>query len=192
MTSQRQTTLFEDAQLDADKLANEYDDECQWLVALSDWEITVILSLLRYAEWPSRWVLGSHSWDEISAKISGLEYCLMAGCNVSELIDKFDTLNGYMLTLASRFVTPEGANIAEVTEDQVLSAVCSPDVNLTVQGGGGCCGGGEGKIVDPPPREYYRRNTSTRHAAHNRSNKYPKMQSHKLLDRQHRKRHTRF
>jgi hypothetical protein len=86
MTSQRQTTLFEDVQFDADKLANEYGDSCQWLVALSDWQITVIMSLLRYAEWSNRWTLGGHSWDEIEAKISELEYCLMAGCNVEDLI----------------------------------------------------------------------------------------------------------
>lgn len=73
----------------------------------------------------------------------------MAGCNVSELIDKFDTLNGYMMTLVSRFVTPEGENIAEVTEGQTLSAVCSPDVNIDVSCGSSGCGGG----CDNPPSQ---------------------------------------
>lgn len=141
MTSRRLTTLIEDVEFNAEALAVQYDNDCQWLVALSDWQISVILSALRYAEWQSRWQLGSHTWDEIEAQISQLEYCLMAGCNVGELLDKFDTLNGYMMTLVSRFVTPEGANIAEVTEDQEIMAVCSPDVNVTC-GGGGCGGGG--------------------------------------------------
>jgi hypothetical protein len=149
MTSQRLTSMIEDVQFNADVLAGQYDNDCQWLVALSDWQISVIISALRYAEWQSRWLLGSHTWDEIEAQISQLEYCLMAGCNVEELLDKFDTLNGYMMTLVSRFVTPEGANIAEVTEDQVLTSICSPNVNVDVNCGSGGCGGG----CDNPPSQ---------------------------------------
>jgi len=137
MTSQRQTTLFEDAQFNADELANQYDDECQWLVALSDWEITVILSSLRYAEWPSRWVLGSHTWDEIEAKISGLEYCLMAGCNVEALLEKLDVLS---------------TNLGDIT-------AAINGLELSVNCGGGCGGGtsggsgGGGGILDVDPED---------------------------------------
>lgn len=158
MTSQRLTTLVEDVEFDATELANRYDNECQWLVALSDWQISVILSSLRFAEWRSRWRnLGAITWDKIESQISELEYCLMSGCNVGELIDKFDTLNGYMLTLVSRFVTPEGENIAEVTEGQILSAVCSPDVNIDVSCGSSGCSGSmlgsmlNGSITDSDP-----------------------------------------
>jgi hypothetical protein len=45
----------------------------------------------------------------------------MAGCNVEELLDKFDTLNETLATLAARFVTPEEKSIAEVVEDLELS-----------------------------------------------------------------------
>ena len=76
----------EDLVFDGEALLDYEDGNC-WLVALDDWEIAVILSSLRYAHWPRRWLnLGGLTWDEISAKVTMLEHCLMAGCNVQDLI----------------------------------------------------------------------------------------------------------
>lgn len=82
-----QSSRAEDIEYDNEKLEEQYPDPDCWLVALDDWEIAVILSSLRYAHWTRRWRnLGSLTWDEIEAKITNLEYCLMAGCNVQNLI----------------------------------------------------------------------------------------------------------
>lgn len=79
-----ESSTHEDLLFDASQLAG-YDEECQYLVALSDWQLTVILSALRYAHWPSRWVDVS-DFSEIQDKIHLLEHCLMSGCNVGDLI----------------------------------------------------------------------------------------------------------
>jgi hypothetical protein len=81
-----ESSTREDLIFDGDALTDWEDNGC-WLVALDNWEIAVILSSLRYAHWQKRWrSLGGHTWDEIEAKICELEYCLMAGCNVENLI----------------------------------------------------------------------------------------------------------
>lgn len=127
--SEIKSSTHEDLVFDGEAMSSIFEDTDCWLVALDDWEIAVILSSLRYAHWPRRWRnLGSHTWAEIEAKICGLEYCLMAGCNVGELLDKFDTLNETLLTLAGRFVTPEDKGIAEVVED--LELTCDTTVNF--------------------------------------------------------------
>src|SRR4030067_2628009 len=79
-----ESSTHEDLLFDASQVAG-YDEECQYLVALSDWQLTVILSALRYAHWPSRWVDVS-DFSEIQDKIHLLEHCLMSGCNVGDLI----------------------------------------------------------------------------------------------------------
>lgn len=60
------------------------DDEC-FLVVLSGWQISLIKSLLRYSHWSKRWI-NVTDWDTVEASVEELEYCLMAGCSVSELI----------------------------------------------------------------------------------------------------------
>jgi hypothetical protein len=123
------SSTHEDLEFDGVAMSSIFEDTDCWLVALDDWEIAVILSSLRYAHWPRRWRnLGSHTWAEIEAAICGLEYCLMAGCNVGELLNKFDTLNENLATLAGRFVTPEDKGIAEVVED--LELTCDTTVNF--------------------------------------------------------------
>jgi hypothetical protein len=143
-----QSSRAEDLEFDGEVLETLFEDSDCWLVALDDWDISVILSSLRYAHWRKRWredkdLKGSLTWDEIEEKLTQLEYCLMAGCNVSELLDKFDDLNGYMLTLVGRFVSGEN-NITQAVENLELVANCAPDVNLSCSpdvivnvGGGG-------------------------------------------------------
>jgi len=80
-----ESSSHEDLLFDASRLAG-YDEDCQWLVALSDWQLSVILSALRYANWSSRWVNVPGEFSEIQDKIYFLEHCLMSGCNVSDLI----------------------------------------------------------------------------------------------------------
>jgi hypothetical protein len=115
--SEIKSSTHEDLEFDGEAMSSIFEDTDCWLVALDDWEIAVILSSLRYAHWPRRWRnLGGHTWDEIEARITQLEHCLMAGCNVGELLDKFDNLITILETLSSRFITNELRNLAQVTE----------------------------------------------------------------------------
>jgi hypothetical protein len=116
------SSTHEDLEFDSEAMSSIFEETDCWLVALDDWEIALVLSSLRYAHFSRRWRnLGDHTWDEIEASITQLEHCLMAGCNVGELLDKFDTLNETLTTLAGRFVTPEDKCIAEVVEDLELT-----------------------------------------------------------------------
>jgi hypothetical protein len=151
-----QSSRSEDLEFDGEVLDTLFENSDCWLVALDDWDISVILSSLRYAHWRKRWredkdLKGSLTWDEIEEKLTQLEYCLMAGCNVGELLEKFDTLNGYMLTLVGRFVSGEN-NITQVVEGLELVANCAPDVNLSCSPNVivGTGGGGEGVGTQAP------------------------------------------
>jgi hypothetical protein len=106
MGSKRLTTYHEDVQFDAAFMEEYFDSDCQWLVALNDWQLSVILSAVRYAHWPSRWVNYS-DWSEIFWKVQELEHCLMAGCNVGDLLDKFDLL-------IATFTGPSGETFASM------------------------------------------------------------------------------
>jgi len=110
------SSTHEDLELDAQEMTIFEEGDC-WLVALDDWEISLILSSLRYAHWPRRWRnLGSHTWDEIEEKVCRLEYCLMAGCDISELLGKFDTLNTNLGNLSGKF-THDEKNIAQLVSE---------------------------------------------------------------------------
>lgn len=80
-----QTSRAEDIQFDEAKLS-EYGDTCQYLVPLTDWQLTIILSLLRYAQWESRWENLTGDFARIIDKIALLEHCLMSGCRVEDLV----------------------------------------------------------------------------------------------------------
>lgn len=80
-----QTSRMEDIQFDESSLAN-YGEICQYLIALTDWQITIILSLLRYAQWESRWANLQGDFSRIIDKIALLEHCLMSGCKVEDLV----------------------------------------------------------------------------------------------------------
>lgn len=75
------------ALLDYDKMrsiADEAGNPC-YLVALDEFDILVLLSVVRLAEWfNTRWVSGDK--DQVDAIITKLELCLMSGCNVQDLI----------------------------------------------------------------------------------------------------------
>jgi len=59
-----------------------------FLVALTNWDISLIVSSLRYAHWRRRWLdIGTLTWDEVEAKVDNLERCLMSGCNIDTLIE---------------------------------------------------------------------------------------------------------
>jgi hypothetical protein len=201
-----QSSSREDVEYDNAALEEKFQDTDCWLVALDDWEISILLSSLRYAHWSRRWrSLGSLTWDEIQAKIENLEHCLMAGCNVGELLDKFDTLNINLVTnnedlveainnLSEQFIYRTGedeediakivrdtkeilrdqyydlrnlllsysekgiaqiiselpiAGISTAIENQEITSICSPDVNVEVNCGSGGCSGG----CDNPPSQ---------------------------------------
>jgi hypothetical protein len=108
-----QSSRAEDVEYDGGALEETFQDSDCWLIALDDWEIAVILSSLRYAHWQKRWRnLGTLTWDEIQAKVENLEHCLMAGCNVSELLDKLDALVGKFMNDAGS-ITDNLTNINE-------------------------------------------------------------------------------
>lgn len=84
----RETTEHEDVLFDYQQMVDAFDayPACQ-LVALNTWEIPLLLSVLRYAHWQSRWVnLGEAPFKEVAERITRLEECLMSGCDVSALI----------------------------------------------------------------------------------------------------------
>jgi hypothetical protein len=85
--SEIRSSTHEDLIFDGQALADFFEDGSCWLVVLDDWEIAVLLSALRYAHWRKRWrELGPYTWDELRYKITQLEHCLMAGCNVQDLV----------------------------------------------------------------------------------------------------------
>lgn len=70
------------------------EDRC-FLIALSDHEINTCLFFLQLADYHHLWGLPRRAlwtqteydkWDEISAFIAELEYCLMSGCEVRDLL----------------------------------------------------------------------------------------------------------
>lgn len=91
MTSKRLTSLKEDILFDAAKL-EEWDNDCQYLVALTERDIVILLSSLRYANWQSRWI-NYDTWSDVTWNTQRLEHCLMSGCEVSQLIDAIDGLS---------------------------------------------------------------------------------------------------
>lgn len=87
MTMQKRVNLSSrgnDVLLDFDQLDRLDLGQC-WLVVLSDWDIGLIFSLLRYAEWQTRWINQPDDFSLISDEIARMERCLMTGCNLSDL-----------------------------------------------------------------------------------------------------------
>jgi hypothetical protein len=56
-----------------------------YAVIVDDFDIALIISLLRYAEWPSRWDNAPADFSEVTQEVTGLEWCLMSGCNLDTL-----------------------------------------------------------------------------------------------------------
>jgi len=61
-----------------------------YLVALTDFHIALLLTVLRYAEWKTRWEEAPNDFSEVTYAVAELENCLMSGCNVQDLIDSLD------------------------------------------------------------------------------------------------------
>lgn len=80
------TESAEGVELDWQALAQMDDENC-WLVALPYRAISVILSLLRYAEWRARWrPIDDATWQQVEDFINQIEGCLLMGCRVEDLI----------------------------------------------------------------------------------------------------------
>lgn len=79
-----------DVQLDWAKMKAIESGTC-YLVALNDFHIALLLSLLRYAEWRTRWVNPPSNFSEVTSMVAELENCLMSGCNVNDLITVIET-----------------------------------------------------------------------------------------------------
>lgn len=82
------TTIYsgrEDALLDWSAMSI-FDDNCHSLVAITQWDLSLLLSLLRYATWSARWGKPANFLSEIAPRVARLEHCLMAGCDVGQLI----------------------------------------------------------------------------------------------------------
>jgi len=76
----------------------EMDQGGCYLVALPWAGLSVLLSLLRYAQWRARWrEVDSTEWSDVEDFIEELEACLIMGCDVRDLID---TINGSSNRLA--------------------------------------------------------------------------------------------
>jgi hypothetical protein len=128
----------------------DYEDGGCWLIVLDDWQISVILSSLRYAHWLARWSnLGPYTWDELEAKITQMEHCLMAGCDVDLLLDKFD---GLISAIQELTLTCNPQITVEPASPDV-NVTCAPDVSVNCGTGGGSTGGGYGGPfgIDPDP-----------------------------------------
>jgi NTP pyrophosphatase (non-canonical NTP hydrolase) len=91
------------------------DSRC-YVVALDSWQIALLQTVLRYAYWPARWAgLGETSIGDVLARVAETENCLMAGCEVGELVDAirdgFQQLHEDILGLQG-----EGSGIVEVAQ----------------------------------------------------------------------------
>jgi hypothetical protein len=84
-----------------------------YLVALDERQLSVVLSALRVAEWPTRWHTKAWEadWPPIEAWVAGLEECLMSGCDVGALTDTiqagFEQLHTDMTALVNKDVTTD-------------------------------------------------------------------------------------
>lgn len=58
-----------------------------YLVALTDFQIGLLLSVVRYASWRTRWVNAPEDFGLVTDMVKELEHCLMSGCNVDLLIE---------------------------------------------------------------------------------------------------------
>lgn len=73
-------------ELDWQALGEMDQGDC-YLVALPWAGLSVLLSLLRYAEWRARWrTITDSEWQDITDFVQELEACLIMGCDVRELI----------------------------------------------------------------------------------------------------------
>lgn len=99
------------------------DPRC-YLVALDSWQIALLQSVLRYAYWLARWAdLGETPWTDVLQRVKQTEDCLMAGCDVSLLIeaiqDGFQQLHEDITGLPnpSTSITQVGDNVEELEDD---------------------------------------------------------------------------
>jgi len=97
-----------DVLFDWGKLKEIETGDC-YLLALTDFHIALLLSVLRYAEWPTRWTNINGPFSQVTEEVARLENCLMSGCNVTELVtvlqDGFDQLHTDMTDLAGKLDT---------------------------------------------------------------------------------------
>jgi len=119
----------EDVAYSAGDMSRFEDSPC-FLVSLDNWDISLILSSLRYAHWRKRWLdLGDKSWDEIQARVDGLERCLMSGCNVDALIEILQGALYYEGKGIAQIISEGGAAGANsVTLSEVVSNFDNDDI----------------------------------------------------------------
>lgn len=81
----------------------EMDQGGCYLVALPWSGLSVLLSLLRYAEWRARWrEVDETEWSDVKDFIEELEACLIMGCDVRDLIDAVNNSSGKLALELSR------------------------------------------------------------------------------------------
>ena len=94
-----------DIQFDWQEMTEIETGTC-YLVALNDFQIALLLSLLRYAEWQTRWKNAPADFSTVRYMVAETENCLMSGCNVAELIgtlnDGFEQLHTDMVALTGQ------------------------------------------------------------------------------------------
>lgn len=72
------------------------------------WDVSLILALMTYTEWGTRWKNVGVNWDSLQSELDCLRSCLMSGCNLESLIDTLNTLFSY-----------EGKSISQILSEQV-------------------------------------------------------------------------
>jgi hypothetical protein len=124
-----------DVLLDWQAMANMFEEQACWLVALNDWQIALILSLLRYAHWVTRWI-NFNNWDDVDASVAETERCLMSGCDLTNLTETLNEIKEAILTIA----IPSGGGGGGVTI-----------VNCATQGTGESPPSSSGEEGEDPP-----------------------------------------
>lgn len=84
------------------------------------WDVSIILALMTYTEWKSRWKNVGVNWDSLQSDLDCLRSCLMSGCDLESLVD---TLNGLL--------SYEGKSITQILSE--LSVGPAEDTRITLK-----------------------------------------------------------
>lgn len=113
--------------LDFDLITTEYTDDCV-LVAIDKQDVHLLMLLLdlagNFRVWgfpsPERWEPADHTtWDQIEAFVNDLRYCLMSGCEVSDIIVALNEIRDAIQNQNPAFAPGEDSNSVL---DEVASA----------------------------------------------------------------------
>jgi hypothetical protein len=122
-------------QLDYDAMGEVFPENKCWLVALNDWQINILLTLLKsVAPWYKNWGFEHERtwdettralWDEIESFVSETEHCLMAGCDVSLLFEEIARLRAAVSGEAVEVTDPDTGEpvIVDYTETGLTPSI---------------------------------------------------------------------